>query len=677
MNDPSHNSIRRIGRLIVLAALLAVVVQIGICFVHFAMVAPPSFDGAMNLNVAISFLQGKGYGFFYDSFFPFPAQTDGPFILPAAFALWLGGITPFTTQLVNLLYLVALAAAVYVLLRNMQLPRWIALIGVIVCLRTPGMSDYAINGFGEIPCLALFVLGLIALSSGLREVVPDDLKLTLGGIALGLSIITKTVAFFMVCPTFIIVILFLLVRERKLSRVVYVCSGIATPIVGWELFRLIRLGNSQNYLTWWRLQFGQVLYESGLHENVKGFIVFAATVHSHLEILSQIGLPIVLFFALTAIVFTTMAILGLRLWRSRSFGNLLPFLALSTSAGSYFIWWIFIMPMGMAWLRHLIDGLILLQILLVVTVVALSQGLFASIGQRSTLMRTIGIMAICLVIVAQTMMLRRGGIFTNDPQPATKDIEQIAVAEILRGLPGDAKLFGSGWWQAPVLALFSGREMMNFQRWSAAEINPLPHKYLVMDWYAKVLAMPEFQKILDASTYHVLYDTPHAAIYELLSVGPYVPFKPSDRTAPDLASGFDAINDNYQYLRGLYPSEGKRRWSSPDAGFLLRRTNQDRLLLTLSMPDQLQKSNLPADLLLSIFSQGCIDTQLRLEVGRQTLNIPLTCPPTTESAVLEISVHLNAHIPFVQKIEGDQRRLGFLFESARLVDSQHHTSSGG
>jgi hypothetical protein len=46
--------------------------------VRYVMVAPPSFDGVMKLNTAASFARGQGYGFFYDQFFPFPAQTKSP-----------------------------------------------------------------------------------------------------------------------------------------------------------------------------------------------------------------------------------------------------------------------------------------------------------------------------------------------------------------------------------------------------------------------------------------------------------------------------------------------------------------------------------------------------------------------------------------------------------------------
>jgi len=668
----SHPDIARVLRLIFVVALLGVISQISLCFVNFARVAPPSFDGGMNLNVAVSLIQGKGYGFFYDSFYPFPTQTDGPFILPAAFVLWLGGITPFTTQLVNLLYLAVFAAFVYALLRNLQLEPWVALVGVVLCLRIPGMSAFAINGFGEIPCLTFYLLGLIALSSGFRGVNVNNWKLLFGGIALGLCVITKTVGLLMVGPTLFVIVLLFLIRAQCWSRTVYVFSGITIPVLSWEVFRFISVGNVQNYFSWWRLQLGQVLLQSGVSENIAGHVNAIAKAKIHLEILSsQIGLPIALIITCLAIVFIILAIIGFQQWRSRNLANLFILVSLSIVVGAYFIWWIFITPTHFAWLRRIMVGLILLEILSVVVVFIILKECVPSIAMRSLLRLVIVITAIGLVLVAQAMMAWHGGIFSSDPRPSPMDAEQITAAKLLRELPTDAKLFGYGWWQAPVLALFSGRQMMNFGHWSSDEINALPRKYLVLDGFAKIFAMEEFQRIMDASIYRVIYESPHAAIYELLLVKPYKPFQPADYAASDLASGFDALNDNYPYVHGLYPREVDHQWSSPEAGFLLRRTDQDRLLLTLSIPNQVfQRLASPSDLRLSVFSQGCIGSEFQPVAGRQTFEIPVICPLTTEPVVLEIAVRLNAHMPFVHQIDSDGRRLGFLFESARLVNSK-------
>ncbi len=654
------------------AFLLAFIAHIGWCFVHFAMEAPPSFDGGMNLNVALSFLQGKGYGFFYDIFYPFPAQTDGPFILPAVFVLWLGGITPFTTQLVNLLYLGLFSITVYILLRWLELPPWVALVGVILCLRTPGMSEFALNGFGEIPCLSLFLMGLIVLSSAFHSDENNNWKPLLGGILLGLCAITKTIGLIMVVPTAVVFVLLWYSRSRRWSWLLYFFSGIMLPVLGWELFRFVNIGSGRDYLDWWRLQASQVFWQAGVVDHIAAHVGAVAKAKNHLEILSHdIGVPVLPVMVWLVTVFVVGSILGLRLWRARRLVHLFILFTLSVVTGAYFFWWLFLTPTNVAWLRRIMNGLILLQMLSVFVVFTLIMIFIHTTPMRSLPRKVFVILVAFIVAATQMMTACHGGIFSDDPKPSNWHSEQMIAAKILRELPKEGIFFGTGWWKSPVLALFSGRQLMNYEHWTPGKIDALARKYLVLDGFAKTMAMNEFQRILDSSTYRVILESPSAAIYELISVKEYKPFQPSDYTAPNLMTGFDALKCSYRFVHGLYPRENHHRWSRPEMGFLLRRTNQDRLLLTISIPDELFRDFVSSDdLHLSVYSRRCINRQVHVVRGRQVLKIPLTCPATNEPVGQEIAVRINAHMPFIRSIEQDGRRLGFLFESVQLVDSK-------
>ena len=72
---------RRVGFVLLAlgAALLA-------WMVLFAAKAPPSFDGAMNLQVAQSLANGEGYRRSYADRIAFPqeVQTNAPYVVPAA-----------------------------------------------------------------------------------------------------------------------------------------------------------------------------------------------------------------------------------------------------------------------------------------------------------------------------------------------------------------------------------------------------------------------------------------------------------------------------------------------------------------------------------------------------------------------------------------------------------------
>ena len=101
--------------------------------VAVAAAAKDPFVGTWNLNVAKSLLEGNGYRNFYDEWVPFFPETNAPFVLPAAGAIALLGVSPLGTQLVNLLYLVAFAALVFLLVARLG-NRVAALVAVFVVL---------------------------------------------------------------------------------------------------------------------------------------------------------------------------------------------------------------------------------------------------------------------------------------------------------------------------------------------------------------------------------------------------------------------------------------------------------------------------------------------------------------------------------------------------------------
>lgn len=189
---------RSFGRLLALPALVALAATL-LHFYAYSTAAPVSFDGAMNLNTAASLARGSGYGFFYDTFFPFPAQTDGPFILPAALVISAFGISPLTTQAVNLAYVLLFLVAVLALARRIGAPTWAAIATMLACVSTPGFAEYALNGYGEIPSLTWWLFGILVL--GVTVEHPSSLGApVLAGILLSLAYLTKVVALIVVTP---------------------------------------------------------------------------------------------------------------------------------------------------------------------------------------------------------------------------------------------------------------------------------------------------------------------------------------------------------------------------------------------------------------------------------------------------------------------------------------------
>jgi hypothetical protein len=181
---------------------------------------PPSFDGAMNLNVAASFARGEGYGFVYNEFFPFPAQTDGPLILPAAFVFFVAGIDIFNSQLINLIYL-ALFSFISITLFRCGGASWsICFFGVLVCFSAPGFVELSTGGLGELIVLFWFLSGLVVLSFVIDLKTDEGLKrnlFLLAGALFSMSYLTKVVALlciFSIGSVFLILILRKIVSWR-------------------------------------------------------------------------------------------------------------------------------------------------------------------------------------------------------------------------------------------------------------------------------------------------------------------------------------------------------------------------------------------------------------------------------------------------------------------------------
>src|SRR5208337_954535 len=192
-----------------------------------------------------------------------------------------------------------------------------------------------------------------------------------------------------------------------------------------------------------------------------------------------------------------------------------------------------------------------------------------------------------------------------------------------RDLPADATLFGFGWWKDPVLALFSGRDVTNYYYWDPAKIDALPHKYLLVDSYAKELAQPALlQDILLSGSSHAVADGPGGAIYEMDKVLPYRPFPDADRDPAKLRADFKVADGSYAATRGFYDAEGASAWAKPDAALLLRRTDQTQLSLSFYMPSQIRTEEPGTALVLRISSPGCLDSSVPIEPGVRTIVLP-------------------------------------------------------
>jgi hypothetical protein len=639
---------------------------------RYSLVAPPGFDGAMNLKTAASFLHGQGYGFFYDSFFSFPAQTDGPFILPAAVAFWLGGITPFTSQVVNLLYVAALVVVTVVLLRRVGVPLWLALFGIMACMSMPGFVEYSMNGYGEVPVLVWFLWGLALLAPGGTRADPSCGRLFAVGLLFGMAYLTKVVALVCVGPAMAALGVVILMQPGRFRRLVALSVGFAAPVVAWEIFRLIELGSARAYMGWWRFQIGQIRSQSGAQhaDAAEGFLRKGFHHLSILADLTGVSAPWLAVCIVAPIVIGLIVALDRKGNRNRR----LVVGMLATVVGLYFFWWLFISPTAMTWLRRIIDGLLLLQCLVVAvlaTVFSRSPEAAGPSKAQAKGPRALMLLVMIPVVVAQLQLIRSGESVTRPPEPPSYALDMFRIVDKVRALPADATIYGAGWWQAPVISLFAQRQFMNFDHWTADRLNAVQDKYFVTDMYTEGISQSSIQNVLDESQSSMLIKLNGGALYKLGSVQPYPPFTSQDSDPANLSSELDFSHADYSHRRGIFQRESDRdAWVGVDAAVMLKRSNENILRMTIELPGEFIKGLAPKQPTVHITSPGCLDQTLPLgKEGVQTIQLPLTCDSWQAPKAFQVNLVVSDHVPFIPQIDADNRLRTFRLRSMELIEA--------
>ena len=628
-------------------------------FFSYAVVAPPSFDGALNMNTAASFLAGDGYGFRYTIFFPFPAQSDGPLILPSALAMAVLGRTALAMQIVNLLYVVALAAVACLLVRHVGRQVVAAVLAAIFALSMPGFSEFAMNGFGEIPVAALGVASILMVALELDQPNTRSKRLFVAGLLVGFCFITKSIAAIFVISVLGSAVLFLfLKRPWRFAPIIALLVGSAIPVLGWEIFRAIELGGLRPSANWWQLQLWQAAAQSGGRRSSLGLISSKLPVHLDL-LAAMLGvspswLPTLLLMPLAIGAWLLLT------RKTTSSGSSFAILALMGTSAGYFAWWLMIVPTEMAWLRRIQIGLAIHAILVVMLAGLLWRVAHGSVW-RATFSRGVAIVLIALFVVP----VWKGQIATRDlslPQDVAQGFE---LANAVRALPPDATLFGFDWWKAPVISLFSGRNIENLNQWDPNEVNRLSSRYLVVDRYAAALGRADFLQIERRADLRLVMENAGGRLYEIVALRPYPAFTDADRDASNLPSTVGLYGGSLQFLRGVYHPDGEFAWTNPEFAMLLRRTTQTELNLRFGIhPAVLAQRGVVT---LRINSPGCIETSVDLDrPWFQELSVTLTCPPTDQPVSMEIMVDVNGQMPFPRQIDMDGRRLSLLFSGATL-----------
>jgi len=590
------------------------------------------FDGAMNLETSRSIAAGHGPRWLYDTrdLFPPGVQTKEPFVFLGAAVFKLLGVGPWQAQLPNLLFFLSMLALVLLLVRKVA-GTAAALAAAVLALATPELTQYALDGYGEIPTMA-FGLASLAVVAWPRSTTTHWGRWSLlAGVLAGLATATKVVGIVQVAAVGAVLVLRVMVeaepRWRSLLRAVSAfIAGVAVPLLLVEAWRWYWLGHD-GYMAWWRFQWLGILAQSGATPLQSQSGAGTKIAHHFLLLASQLrrtrfataALLVLPLVALATAWFATH-----RQQRSRMRWTLLGLLAI---VALYFPWWLGIVPTQKAWLRYLYIGLIALGLLAGIGVAGNIIAAIRAHGPARRTLHAVVAFAVCAVywpFIAKSVPTRLSFGPNADVQ-ATQ-----YAAGIVSRLPPDALVFGYGWYAAPTVQMYTDRGFADLTDFPIGRAQHHP-TYIVAD--RATLVTNVLQRVLDRYPATLLMrSNPFAQVYAVDFVHPYDPFAQMDTRK--VASRVDFAKDAYPLTSGYEPYDPMGgRFVESDSEILLRYDGQTGLdfWAYMALPTYYRHAQ---PLSGRVFVDGCPPIPFAFHgTGWQQFHLDLPCQPASGSNV--------------------------------------------
>jgi hypothetical protein len=644
----------RLARSLGTAAMLAVLLAIAaaaVQIVRWTATRQVSFDGAMNLEVARSLAEGHGYRRMYAdrSGFSHEIQSRAPYILPAAAVFAAFGVGVWQSQLTNLVYVAALALLIFLLVRRLTSWRW-GLVAVAVCLWTPGIRAIAMNGYGEVPALVWWLAALLVLCRPNGEPV-GHARLFGAGVLIGMAVLTKTVlAIGLVAVAPIMLVIIASGESRVRSAAIALCAfgaGLLLPGLLYELAHFVAIGDLGRWHAWLREEMHAIHMQAGTANGFSDTHGFGAKLLVHSRLLADsLGLPRPLL-ALWIAGPIALAAFSRRWFASANARAVL--LALALFAAIYFLWWLGFTPTEKAWYRRVFNGVLVLEIVLVLTLAGLWEfrRYWAEPVRRAA-------MVACVLLVALQLALIRSAVTVGDTDDfASSDTLQADLAGLGR-VPPNAGIYGVGWYSAPVIALYSGRHFGNIAAKTPADLAAASPVFLALD--SQALKVGAAQYWLDRYAHRDIAQSDDLRLVEIdanTRLDPFVAMQIDDAAVLDRV---DFHGDDYPYMFGFQGREGDGwRWATADAEVLLRYRGEPEFFVDVYVPP-LQSYQFKKDIGITAWAGAC-----RLGTFRQDENrrerwwlSARNCPLTTGERV---TVRLTSDNLYESR---DDRQLGYI-----------------
>jgi 4-amino-4-deoxy-L-arabinose transferase-like glycosyltransferase len=555
----------------------------------------PSFDGAMNLQVSRSLLTTGKYATTYDEVREFDPriQTGPPLLFPIALAFRTLGVSNWTAQLPNVIYLVG--SCVLLMLYASRFGGIFAAVTVLLLiLATKDVFDLGLRAYGEVPALFFFVAGLLLFGAWEERPREGTRTALLVGACLGLAVLTKMVMLI----TFPAVILTLIagplvhLRRPRWREGAAFATGALGIVSSFELFKLSHLG-TRAYIEWWQTTLTGIGKQAGMTDQGQPAAGYLANVALRFSELSQVlDVPRVwlgMFLVGPYLLILLLAATG-RL-RSASWRGSGSLLLLASMSGGYLLWWLVFTPLDRIWLRRVLDGVFLHELLSAIALsgaVMLLQGRGGDergIESGRAARAGAGALAVALLLGVGAVLWCNLGELEVRRGPSDERVAAERLAERIRHLPKNAVVYGKGWWQAPVVSFFAGRDFKDLD-WMARDLfeADLEQRYFVADRYLEELARDELDSILAGMDYEVIESVFDHSLVRVRRVYPYVPFVQGEGGS-DARRLVNVAKDDYPHVRGLHDALEGGRWARRFAGVLLSRDGEECLQLRLWFPE--------------------------------------------------------------------------------------------
>ena len=625
-----------------------------------------SFDGAMNLEVARSLAEGHGYKRMYEdrSGFSHEIQSRAPYIVPAAVVFAAFGVGVWQSQLTNVLYLAALVALIFLLVRRWTSWRW-ALLAVGVCLWTPGIREIAMNGYGEVPALAWWLAALLVLD-GDEGKPAGHAQLLVAGVLVGMAVLTKTVLTIGLVAILPVVVMVLASHRSHgksvLLGIVAFGSGLLLPGLFYEIAHFFVIGDIHKWHAWVREEMHAIHMQAGTEEGFRDTQGIGSKMLVHLRLLADnLGLP----FSLVGFWLVSPIALAVVARRSFSAHARAALFALVLFAGIYFLWWLGFTPTEKAWYRRIFNGVLVLEVVLVAAVAALW-----NLRRSEPWSKWQAAMVACALLAALQAWLLFSNIGADDESDFASAASLRADLAASQRVPAASKLYAVGWYSAPIYALYSGRRLDNIATRTSEELVAASPVYLVLDSQAVHTGAGQYW--IDRYANREVAHSDNLKFVEIDATNPRNPFDTQPIDDGAILSHVDFHTDNYPYIFGFQNPEGDGwRWVMADAEILLRYGGEPEFNIDVYIPP-LSGYRIKRSIGITAWVGGCrLGTIHQDETRRERWWLPASnCP-------LNIGQRVTIRLTSDNLYEShDDRQLGYIVHALGFAKPVSAAASG-